>query len=133
MIRTILIDPVTRTVQEAEIDPVTRTVQEAEYDGTLAGIYGLVACQTITAAGLQTDDMETIYVDDEGLFSGQPFFLHDDYPQPLAGRGIIVGTDDEGGDTPPVRSLTEHADRITFGNPHDLMRKCEADHPGLSL
>ena len=46
---------------------------------------------------MRIDDSETLYVDDEGLYAeNQRFFTWDGYPKPLAGRGLILGTDEEG-------------------------------------
>jgi hypothetical protein len=49
-----------------------------------------------TTAGRLLED--TLYVDDEGLINGtEEFFFNPDfYPHPLAGNGLIVGTDNTG-------------------------------------
>lgn len=78
------------------IDPRAKTVEETECDGGLQDIYRLTQCDTIDA--VRIGERDTIYVDDNGLVSGEPepFFMWADYPQPLAGRGLILAIDDEG-------------------------------------
>lgn len=44
---------------------------------------------------------DTVYVDDEGLFNVSHFMFIKSYPQPLAGCGLILGTDKEGNSTSP--------------------------------
>jgi hypothetical protein len=95
----------TRIVRAILIDPFACTVTETEYDGSkgLAEVYALLSHETmpvdlVTAAysgHLQGRDV--IYVDDEGLMkSPQRFFKYSGNPQPLAGKGLIVGTDADG-------------------------------------
>ena len=59
-----------------------------------------IGCDIFTSAGhLQHEDMEdTLYVDDSGLINGtEEFFFNPDfYPHPLAGNGLIIGTDNAG-------------------------------------
>ena len=97
------------------IDPEARTLEIIDIDG-LESIQEAIRCDTITAA--RFNDTDVVYVDDEGLLKGPTsFFLIEGYPQPLAGRGVVVGTDAEGDDTPPTVTeewLREHLD---FGLP----------------
>lgn len=42
-------------------------------------------------------DGSVLFLDDEGLFvEGQTFFILEGYPQPLAGKALVMGTDEEG-------------------------------------
>lgn len=42
----------------------------------------------------------TVYVDDNGLFvEDQSFFQHKGYPEPLAGMGLVIGTDRNDGES----------------------------------
>lgn len=104
--RAILIDPETREVSEVEIDPTS-----------LDDYYRLIGCDCFTAVTID-DQGTTVYVDDEGLFKGPSvFFLIKGYPQPLAGRGLVVGTDAEGNTIEPSVSIDWVTDNVDVGVP----------------
>lgn len=99
------------------INPETRTIEPVAMTGgadNLQDIYRLLACDIITAAHLDAHD--AIYCDDEGLTHGPvyQFFGVKGYPQPLAGRGLIVGIDAEGHDCAPRISLADIKARTYF-------------------
>lgn len=96
------------------INPFTRSITEVEYDGNYKSIYGLINAHCFDVARL--DHGDGIYIDDEGLISGQPqqFFLVKGYPTPLAGKGLVLGSDDEGETTPPRITLDQLTSLITF-------------------
>lgn len=71
---------------------------------------------------VRVDDDHTLYVDDEGLFNGaaqEPgCFALRDYPQPLAGRGVIQGIDNDTGESTPCElSIEEAQKKIGFLTP----------------
>ena len=77
------------------IDPFTETVQVVDYSGDWEDIGGLLDCRYFDV--VRIDDSETLYVDDEGLYvENQRFFTWNGYPNPLAGRGLILGTNEDG-------------------------------------
>lgn len=77
------------------IDPETQTITEVEYSGNYKDIYKLTGCDCFTVVGIE--DGNGIFVDDEGLFNDpRYFFLYNGYDQPLAGKGLILGTNEEG-------------------------------------
>ena len=84
------------------IDPVREQVTEVEYNGDYRHIYELLTddeneldCCTFDV--IRIDDREAIFVDDEGLLKmPRYFFKYEGYGQPLAGRGLVLGNDDEG-------------------------------------
>lgn len=84
------------------IDPFERTVTEVETTGyphfkELIDV-GMICAVTI-AVYQDSGGRDTIWLDDEGLYvEGQEFFKCVGYPDPLAGKGILLGTD-AGGDT----------------------------------
>lgn len=79
------------------IDPFTQTIEEVEYSGNYKDLYDLLGCHLFTTVYLDDMNLDTLYVDDEGLYvENQMFFKIAGFPQPLAGRGILLGTDDEG-------------------------------------
>lgn len=100
-----LIDPSERT-----IEPVTLTRKPT----ALAEIYELLGCQTITIVHL--DNHDAIYVDDESLLGGTvyQFFGVKGVGQPLAGRGLVIGVDQDGHDTAPKQTLDQLRARLVF-------------------
>ena len=100
-----LIDPDKRT-----IEPVTLTRKP----NALAEIYELLGCKTITVVHL--DDHNAVYVDDESLLSGPvyQFFGVKGIGQPLAGRGLVVGIDEDGNDASPKQNLDQLRARLVF-------------------
>ncbi len=98
------------------IDPFAREVTEVEYNGNWRQISKLIGCDLFAPVGLSSGD--TIYVDDEGLFKQETaFFMHRHYPQPLAGKGLILGTDGDGESVTPELTLLEHKAQIAFVTP----------------
>ena len=87
------------------IDPFEMTVSEVDYGGELADIYRLIDADLFTVAGFG-EDGDGVYVDDEGLSKAtQRFFKLDGYPQPLAGKGLVLGSNDGGESVAPVTTL----------------------------
>jgi len=79
------------------IDPFTQTIEEVDYSGDYKDIYGLIQCDLFTTVYLPNTSDDTLFVDDEGLYvENQRFFKIDGFEQPLAGRGLMLGTDEEG-------------------------------------
>lgn len=77
------------------IDPTLNLIQEVEYSGDYKTIYKLIDCSTFTCVDLGFG--ETLYLDDEGLYKDETYMFHyDGAYQPFAGKGLILGTDDEG-------------------------------------
>lgn len=99
------------------IDPFNKTITEVVWNGDFHHIYQLIDCETYDCARINRQG-DAIFVDDEGLFKEeQCFFKHDDYPQPLAGKGLILGCDAEGESIMPSISLAEAQEKISFGFP----------------
>lgn len=81
------------------IDPFTQTVTDYDLDEGIQAIYDATSCDCITSVRLpdHAGIDNCIFVDDEGLYrEGQEFFTLIGYPQPIAGRGLVVGIDREG-------------------------------------
>jgi len=84
------------------IDPFTRDISDVEFEGeTLAALYKLIDCTTVTAVSLVFDDqVVSLFLDDEGLFvQDQKFWSIFQYPEPLAGRAVILGFDASNGES----------------------------------
>lgn len=105
------------------IDAKNRKVQEINFEGDFQAIQKQIGVDTFTVCGMRDND--ACYVDDEGLLNGtKDFFSNPNiYPHPLAGNGLILGTDDEGESTDckvtldslgPVRFYERSAKNILY-------------------
>lgn len=84
-------------MQAILIDPYKEELRAVEYNGDYKQIYEHIKADCFTLVRLANDD--DVFVDDEGLLKVTPetkFFMLRDYPQPLAGYGLILGNDEEG-------------------------------------
>ena len=89
------------------IDPQAQTIEQVDYSGDYTQIYDLINASLFTAATFNRAG-DTCFVDDEGLFnSDNEFFLIGDYPQPLAGRALVLGCNREGDSVEPSISLQQ--------------------------
>lgn len=131
------------------IDPFAKQVTEVDYKGPYTNIYKFLtppppypAVDTFTV--IQVDGVNSIYVDDEGLlkqYEGEDKELHNmdvffewkGYEQPLAGKGLILGVDEEG-ETIVTTLTVEHVkSMVTFRHDIELDRlesfEGMVDHP----
>jgi hypothetical protein len=91
MIRAVLIDPYAETASER--------VRVVSIGGDhLKAYYDLIGhgCNLVEAVYPDALQGECIYVDEEGLWQQYAGFRIQGHHQALMGRGIVVGTDDEG-------------------------------------
>lgn len=100
-------------MQAILIDPFTETIEAVDYSGDYKDIYALLGCDLFTT--VYTEMADTIYVDDEGLYvEDQRYFKLKGYPQPLAGRGLVLGSTDDGDSTDCVSSLQDIQDIVEW-------------------
>lgn len=86
------------------IDPHAQTIAEVEHNGDFRQIYELIKAECFTT--IRLDDRNALYLDDEGLYKPeQAFFEFGTYPQPLAGRGLILGFNHAGETVPATISI----------------------------
>jgi hypothetical protein len=93
-----------RKVKGILIDPFACTVTEVEHDADhYQGIYDLISHESMkvgTFTCAYSDLLkpgDAIFVDDDGLLKHcERFFQIAGHPQPLAGKGLVLGSDDEG-------------------------------------
>lgn len=113
-------------MQAILINPFDKTIEEIEYSGDWKDISSLLECDIFTTAYFDDTD-DSVYVDDEGLYvEDQAFFTIGNYPQPLAGRGLILGCNDEGDSVDCKTTLEEAKAMVEFlGN--NPMGKPEAE------
>lgn len=97
------------------INPFDQTVTEVDYSGDFRDIYKLIDADCFDCARISRGD--GIFVDDEGLLN-QPthFFQHAEYPNPLAGKGLIVGCDSQGESVSCKTTVEEVKSKVTFSN-----------------
>lgn len=94
------------TMKAFLIDPSVQTITEVEYSGDYKQIYDLIDCHTFDVVYI--DESHCIYVDDEGLMKPNLFFwLEGLTPTPLAGKALVLGTDDEGESIAPTIELPD--------------------------
>jgi hypothetical protein len=89
------------------IDSKARTITEVMI-GDWKEIAPKIGCDLFTTVELSAK--ETIYVDDEGLLTMTPettFFMLKGYPQPLAGNGLVMGTNHKTGDSSNTKETVE--------------------------
>lgn len=100
------------------IDPFTQTITQVEHSGNYRQIYDLIDAEGFDLARIN-EHGDAIYVDDEGLLheKAQAFFHHKNYPQPLAGKGLVLGCDDEGESVAPTVTLADLERDITWVMP----------------
>jgi hypothetical protein len=97
------------------IDPFTRTVSEIETSGKLAEIYELLGVELVTVVSVGED--QSLFLDDEGLLvpkADQEYWNWKGSNQPYAGRGLILGLDDEGDNIDATMGSLEAAMLVTF-------------------
>lgn len=100
------------------IDSIAQTVEPVEVDGSLANYYSLIRgdiMDGIYPSVLARGDI--LYVDDEGLINGKhtTAFKIGDYPQPLLGSGVIVGSTADGDSADFTTPLDRVRAAVRFG------------------
>ena len=101
------------------IDVKNRLIQKIEIGEHFTEISKAIDCDVFAAPHI-LENNDTMYCDDEGLLKEQEhFFLLDSYPQPIAGNGLILGCDDEGGSIDAKTSLIELSNKVTFMDRQD--------------
>lgn len=99
------------------IDPKAREVTEVDVPYDTEGykvIYRFIDADCFDVVNLN-EARDALYVDDEGLSrEDQSFFVWKSYHQPLAGKSLILGTNDEGETVATSMSLNEARESVTF-------------------
>ena len=106
------------------INPIDETIKEVFYEGNkqysrLHWIQDTINCDTID--GVRLDEWgQYMYVDDNGMLSNMNYFFRytdNSYfvePILLAGKGLVVGTNEEGNDIEPELTIEDLRSRIQF-------------------
>lgn len=109
------------------VDPFNKTIEEVDTTGKLPEIYSMLGVELITIVHIGESDV--LFLDDEGLFvprDEQEYFYWAGSNQPYAGKGLIIGTDEEGDSTDAEIDLEEVKQRVrwldkTMFNPEDFI------------
>lgn len=98
------------------INVKNKEIKEVEHDNTLKSIYEHVECKTFDV--VRIDDINSIFVDDDGLVNSDLYFRYfaNSSSATLAGNGLILGVDDEGESISPTISVEEVKDSVHFLN-----------------
>ncbi len=108
-----------------KIDPHKRAITEIDLPekGNLEAYQNMVG-GNIEAAYIEPEGI--VYVHDEGLYvQNQRYFLLKTMPQPLAGVGVVVGTDGEGNDAASPLTVEQIESMVIWGDPMYLMQLAE--------
>lgn len=101
------------------IDSINEEVSMVKVDGSLDDIYRLLNCTNFDVVPVRFKNNDAIYCDGEGLLTLTPetkFFFYEGSYQPIAGNGLIVGTDEEGDTVDVKTSVTEAKKKVMFLN-----------------
>ena len=110
--RAILINPINETIKEVFY------AKNKEYS-RLNWIQDTIDCRTIDGIRLD-DNSQYMYIDDEGMLSNMNYFFrytnNDYYVEPvlIAGKALVVGTNEEGDDIEPELTIGDLRSRIQF-------------------
>ena len=101
--------------------PQSRSIEEVNYSGDYKQIYDLIGARAFDIARLYKNG-DGAYVDDEGLYAENQFFwIHRNYPSPLAGTALLLGCNEEGEDTAPNTSIEQLIEDVKWvGDRHDV-------------
>jgi hypothetical protein len=104
-----LINPELISIEEVEIE------ENSDGEPQLDHIRGLIGCSWIDVARLTNSTGDVIYVDDEGMLKdGNELFGHEEYYSPLAGIGIVLGTDNQGNTIAPTVTLEQLKNKVCW-------------------
>jgi hypothetical protein len=103
-----------KTLKGILIDPFTCTIQERTVTTDYRDIYKQIDARCFDIARL--DHGDAIYVDDEGMFAdNQAFWTIGQIT--LAGKGFVLGSDDEG-ESVDCKITVEELSKLVIFRPH---------------
>lgn len=96
------------------IDPESRTIEAQRYKGDFRQIYELIDARRFDLARFG-EHGDGVYVDDEGLLCNpEHFFTINGFPDPLPGKGFVLGVDGTGESASPHISVERLRQNVTF-------------------
>lgn len=101
------------------IDPVAKSLAEVNVGRGNSAIYALLCdpdhgmtVDTFDVVELPTGD--AIYIDDEGLLKDPEYFFAVNGSQPIAGRGLVLGTTSKGESADATITLADLAKQVSW-------------------
>lgn len=110
------------------IDVQNETVQQVEVDKkkTLKDMYKHIGCSTVEVAHNFHDKADSVYVDEEGLFTmdqDSKFFTVTGGHQPFIGNGLVMGIDFTNGESTDHHiSVEDLRSRVKFHKMSEIQR-----------
>jgi hypothetical protein len=103
------------------IDPHKKKIKQVNYNGDFQSIYMHINSGMFDVISLYQG--ESLFIDDMGLErQDQSFFIHKNYPTPIAGIGLLLGTDETGESIESKKSIEElQSDIVFIGDKTDLI------------
>lgn len=116
-----------KTYKAILIDVTSETVSEIEVQDSVEAFNKAIGSDCYTC-GPRLENGDGVLVDDEGLLKLTPeskFFTFGNYPQPLVGNGLLLGSNPQTGDTRNVQSNVERIKRsVRFLNMAQVQMGC---------
>lgn len=102
-------------MQVIKIDSLNEDISIIDIDDTLEDIYEQLDCD-IFECPITLDNRDCLYVDEEGLFVNEykGAFYFGDFPHPLFGNGLIIGTSIEGDNEDALSNIRTIKNKVTF-------------------
>ena len=98
------------------IDPLSQRIIRVPVKPGIQDIYRLIQADTFDVAYFN-EQQDCVYVDDNGLLNGpREFFFINGLHQPMAGRGLVMGTDADGNSVTPRVTLEWLRDNTGFAH-----------------
>ncbi len=85
-------------ISVVKIDVVRRKLVQIKIDQSLPSIYEALECRSFDVIRPRLHNLDTIYIDDEGLLVEEPIgaFSVKGYHGVFSGHGLVIGLDEEG-------------------------------------
>ena len=80
------------------INPEQLSIEEIDYLGSSDEIYELLDATFFDVIRIN-EAGDVVYIDDEGLYTKEYYWTYGDYLHPIAGNGLLLGTDITTGET----------------------------------
>ena len=96
------------------IDVHNKDIKEIEHDGKLENIYDLIDCRAFDLVTI--DDVNTIFVDDEGILKDNLYFEYsgNERVMQFAGSGLVLGYNGEGKTISTTLSVEDVKGKVRF-------------------
>ena len=105
------------------IDPIKLDVTEVNIGTDYREIYKQIDADTFECITINKNG-DAIYIDEEGLlkpFETQCFFMFSGYPQPIAGKGLILGLNRATGESEnPTITVKEVIQKVSYLTPYQV-------------